>query len=77
MADRHSWTVTGMATDQTVNTPANQTVVGVYVYFRTGDGNHGAVFVPNDKFTHENVRVTVQQEAKKIDLVGRLSEGMG
>jgi len=64
-----------MATDQTVNTPANQTIVGSYVYFITGDGNHGTVFVSNDKFNEKNVAEAIRAEAKKIDLVGRLREG--
>lgn len=76
MAPRLSWRVESVATDQTINTPSNQTVVGVYVYFVTGEGNHGAVFLSNDKFTHENVTAAVHAEAQKLDQIGRLSHGM-
>jgi len=77
MALRHSWEIESVATDQTINTPSNQTVVGVYVYFVTGEGNHGAVFLSNDKFTHENVKTEVRNEAKKLDEISNLSEGKG
>lgn len=77
MAPRHSWQIESVATDQTINTPSNQTVVGVYVYFVTGNGNHGAVFLSNDKFTHENVKTAVRAEAIKLDEIAALSENMG
>lgn len=77
MAPRHSWSVESVATDQTINTPSNQTVVGAYVYFVTGEGNHGAVFLSNDKFNHANVTAAVRAEAKKLDEIAALSEGMG
>jgi len=47
------------------------------VYFVTGEGNHGAVFLSNDKFTHENVKTAVRNEAKKLDEISNLSEGKG
>lgn len=77
MAPRHSWRVESVKTDQTVNTPSNDTVVGVYVYYVTGEGNHGAVFLANDKFNHANVTAAIREDAKKLDEIGALSEGMG
>lgn len=76
MAGRLSWTITATVTDQTINTDASQTVVGAYVYFRTGKGNTGNVFIPNNQFTIENVKVQVRATAKLLDDINDLSENM-
>jgi len=70
-----SWEVTSVQPDQTINTDANQTVVGAYVYFKTGHGNSGNVFIPNNQFNKETVAEKVRAAAKQLDEISRLSEG--
>lgn len=77
MARGLSWEVESVKTDQTINTPSNDTVVGAYVYFVTGEGNHGAVFLSNDKFNSANVTAAIHREAKKLDDISNLSHNMG
>ncbi len=73
----HSWKVTNVITDQTVNTGANDTQVGNTVYFVTGDGNEGSVFIPANRWTHQNVKDAIRPEAIKLDEIAKLSENMG
>lgn len=74
--DRLSWQVERVVVDQTTNTPAGDTVVGNYVYYVTGDGNHGVVFVSNDKFNAKNVAEAIRPDAKRLDEVAALTENM-
>lgn len=67
------WIVTGQATGQVVNTQAGQSVVGTEVYFVTGDGNEGSVFVPDNKYTARNVKQAIHERAALLDEVGRLT----
>ena len=76
MASGHSWRVTNVLMDQTINTGANDTVVGNYVYFMTGDGWEGNVFIPANKWSHAAVADAIRPAAKQLDEVGKLSEGM-
>lgn len=69
------WRVTSQATDQIVNTPGNQTQTGVQVYFVTGAGNEGSVFVPNQQYNSKTVHTMVNDAAHKIDSVGQLHNG--
>lgn len=74
---RHSgWTVTAQVTDQIVNTNAGQTVVGAYVYFITGDGNEGSVFIPDTHYNAATVKAAVEAKAALLDEVGRLGVGI-
>ena len=75
MPDKATWVITGQATDQVINTPSNQTVVGVTVYFLTGDGNEGSVFIPNNLYNPTNVHKRVHEKAMTLDAVGALTEG--
>lgn len=77
MAGRLSWQVERVVVDQTTNTSAGDTVVGSYVYYVTGAGNHGVVFVPNDKFTEEHVTEEIRRSARRLDAVAALAEGSG
>lgn len=77
MAGRTSWQVERVIVDQTVNTPAGDTVVGNYVYFVTGQGNHGVVFISNDHFNPKHVAEQIRPAAQKLDEVAQLSEGIG
>lgn len=69
------WRVVSQATDQIVNTPGNQTVTGVQVYFVTGAGNEGSVFVPNQQYNAKTVHEMVNASAHTIDGVGQLHNG--
>lgn len=76
MADRLSWQVERVLVDQTTNTPAGDTVVGSLVYYVTGDGNHGVVFVPNDRFNAKNVADAIRPDARRLDEVAALAENV-
>lgn len=69
------WRITSQATDQLVNTPGNQTMTGVQVYFVTGAGNEGSVFVPNQQYNPMTVHSMVNTAAHTIDSVGELHNG--
>lgn len=69
------WRIVSQQTDQIVNTPGNQTVTGVQVYFTTGDGNEGSVFVPNQQYKPDTVHSMVNTQAHLIDSVGKLHNG--
>ena len=68
-----SWTVTGQLADQTDVTTSGQVVTGHIVYFITGEGNRGSVFIPNDHFRPDAVKTLVAAQAKLVDEVGNLS----
>lgn len=69
------WRVTDQVTDQVQNTRAGATVTGVMVYFITGDGNEGSVFIANQHYNAKNVRRAVQSHANLLDEVGALAHG--
>lgn len=71
---QYSYTITSQVTGQTVNDSNGNTVVGSYVYFVTGAGNSGVVFVPDNLLTVKHVRESVQAQAKLLDDIGALSE---
>jgi len=74
---RLSWQTERVVTDQVINTPAGDTVVGNYVYYVTGEGNHGVVFVSADKWNTKHVTERVRADAKQLDEIAALTEGMG
>lgn len=72
------WQVTGQATDQVINTQSGQTIVGVQVFFITGEGWEGSVFVPQTIYPNkEKVREMIRHAARQLDEVGSLAEGTG
>lgn len=73
MAGHSGWVVTSQVTDQIINTNAGQTVVGTYVYFITGDGNEGSVFVPDVHYSAKTVTAMIEARADVLDEVGRLA----
>lgn len=75
MANQQGWRITLQASDQYQTNAANVTQVGVQVYFITGDGNEGSVFVPNQQYNVATVRKMVEAAATLVDEVGRLSSG--
>lgn len=74
MAPRHSYEITSQAPDQTTIGDAGNVIVGTYVYFITGDGNSGVVFIPNNLFNEDHVKATVRAAVRRIDRIGKLSE---
>lgn len=75
MAGHSGWRVTQQITDQIINTAGGLTQTGVQVYFVTGNGNEGSVFVPNQIYAKtETVRRLVAAAATQLDDVGRLAE---
>jgi hypothetical protein len=75
MAGKRAWRVTGQVSDQVINTQAGQTLTGTYVYFVTGKGNAGSVFVEDAVYSVEQVRRQVHEAANKLDDVGDLTFG--
>jgi hypothetical protein len=70
------WRVTAQVTDQIINTDAGQTVTGVQVYFVTGDGNSGSVFIANRHYgSAKHVRAVLHAAAQQLDSIGQLSAG--
>lgn len=67
------WQVTAQTPNQIQVTSAGQVVNGTEVYFSTGDGNTGSVFVPDDHYNEKTVRDMVQARADIIDAVGGLA----
>lgn len=72
---RLSWQVTGQVTDQVASNNAGRTITGVIVYFVTGEGNEGSIFVPNNLYSKDYVHKHVHEAAAKLDEVGNLVEG--
>jgi hypothetical protein len=67
------WIVTSQLTDQVIVTAAGQAVTGVQVFFITGNGNEGSVFIANNHYTPKVVRPAIHAAAAQIDTIGQLS----
>jgi len=76
MADRLTWQVERVVTDQTTNTAAGDTLVVNYVYFVTGDGNHGVVYCPTNKFNKKEVSDLIHPAARTLDEIAALAHNM-
>lgn len=66
-----SWSVTG-STETREIAPDGTPVQGVRVYFTTGLGQSGSVFIPQNQFTVVNVRAAVSDKAVLLDQVASL-----
>jgi len=73
MTKGSTWQVTDLLSDQQNINNAGQAVTGVVIYFITGDGNEGSVFLANTRFTPKNAEIAVQAQANLLDEVGRLA----
>lgn len=73
MAGHSGWQVTSQVSDQVVLTNAGQAVTGTYVYFTTGDGNSGSVFIADAHYSAAEVKKAVSARAAVLDEVGRLA----
>lgn len=67
-----TWSVTGQ-TEQTQIAQGGSPVRGVQVFFTTGAGHQGSVFVPYAQYTLDNVRQMVSAAAAQMDAVGGLA----
>lgn len=70
---RHaSWKIDSQ-TPRTMADAAGNVTDGYLILFTTGEGHHGQVYVPNGRYTVDNVRAAIQEQADKIDAIGALS----
>jgi hypothetical protein len=70
---KESWVVTGQSTDQLKEDSAGRVIVGTYIYFTTGEGNDGSVFLPDAHRSRENAHKMLMVAAKRLDEIGGLS----
>lgn len=65
------WNVTGQ---QEATRVLNGTAVTGYdVFFTTGQGHSGSVFLPTPMYTVDNVRAAVTTRAQLLDTIGALT----
>jgi hypothetical protein len=67
-----TWRVTGQ-TEQTQIQQGGNPVRGVQVFYTTGDGHTGSVFIPYAQYNPAYVQQQVGQAAAQMDAVGQLS----
>lgn len=67
-----SWQVTGQA-ERTDIAADGTPVRGMVVYFTTGAGHQGSVFVPASQYTPDTVRAMIAAAAARMDAVGALT----
>ena len=67
-----TWSVDSQ-NQRTMVTAGNQIVDGYEVAFHTGQGHVGTVFVPDTKYTPDNVKAMIQARADLLDSVGQLT----
>jgi hypothetical protein len=68
-----TWQVTSQTVDQTTNDAAGNTLVGSYIYYQTGRGNTGVVFVPKNLLTEDHVKKVIHEDAKTLDTIGLMN----
>lgn len=71
-APRSGWTIISQ-TPTIQNDASNAPVRGIEVFFTTGKGVTGSVFIPYNRYTPDNVRAEVAQRAGAIDAVQGMS----
>lgn len=69
------WRVTSQLSDQVIITEAGKAVTGVQIFYITGEGNEGSVFIANNHYTTKVVRAALHAAATQIDTIGSLSSG--
>lgn len=65
-------TVLRQEPDQYDFTNPGSPVLGTIVYFQTGAGNNGSVFVPATRYNVKNIHAAIKAAAEVIDEVGSL-----
>lgn len=69
-----TWAVTGQV-EQTQVAAGGNPVKGVVVYFTTGQGHSGSVFVPYAQYGTDYVKAAVSAAAQAMDSIGSLTSG--
>ena len=67
-----TWTVTSQS-ESTEIQPSGQAARGYRIYFQTGTGQQGSIFVPQDRYLPDNVRALLAAAAANADAIGNLS----
>jgi len=75
-ADLTTWKVTGQ-TEYTQVATTGPPVQGVKVFYTTGQGHSGSVFLPNAQYNQQNVRAAINAAAANMDAIGQLTGGAG
>lgn len=71
-ADLVTWQVTGQ-TEQTQIVQGGAPVRGVQVFYTTGKGHQGSVFVPYVQYNQATVRNLISAAAAQMDSIGALT----
>ena len=71
-----TWQVTGQ-TEYTQVATSGAPVQGVKVFYTTGQGHSGSVFLPSAQYSPANVRQAVNAAAVTMDQVGALTGQVG
>lgn len=71
---QNTWTVTSQQQTMQLDTNGRPTQ-GYAVYFTTGLGVNGSVFIPLAQYNPVNVRAAIAAHAHQLDLVQQLSAG--
>lgn len=74
--DLTTWKVTGQVESTQVQV-TGPPVPGVKVFFQTGAGHAGSVFIPQGRYNTTSVRAAVNAAAAQMDAVGMLTGGAG
>jgi hypothetical protein len=69
----YTWQITSQQTGQTVLDAAGNVIQGSYVYYTTGQGNQGVIFIPDNLRTTKYVAAQVAAQAKLLDDIGNLT----
>lgn len=68
-----TWSVTRQAADQVNIEPNGDPVTGVRIFFTTGAGNQGSVFITDAAYHNTNaVKAAIQAQANQMDTVSAL-----
>ena len=67
------WVVTDQLTDQVIVTQAGQAITGVQIFFRTGNGNEGSIFVADNHYVPKVVKPAIDTQAALVDTIGDLA----
>ena len=70
-----AYRVTRQVADQTRNDDSGNVVVGSLIYFTTGLGNQGVVFIADNLLTVKHVKETVAAQAALMDSISVISAG--
>ena len=68
-----TWQVTRQAADQVNITTSGDPITGVRVFYQTGQGNTGSVFIPDTQYHNTAaVKEALQAAANQADTIGAL-----